>query len=413
MRIVRFLHTADWHLGRRLHGHDLATAQQAALDAIVDLAIERSVDLVVIAGDVFDRAFPAVDDIHRLADTLTRLHDAGVAIVCTAGNHDEGARLAANADLLVDAVTVVGEIATAGTATVFADADGPVAFYPLPYLDPDAARRDLAATDGPLLDRSHEAVLTEAMGRVRTDLAERRRLDHRTRAVVVAHAFVVTGEGTAEAQSDSERDIAVGGVASVPTAVFAGVDYVALGHLHRPRTVHLRGPQDPPDRPTIRYSGSLLRYSISEAEHVKSVTIVDLAADGTVALDVVPVPQPARMARLRGDLATVLSDAYAEHHDDFVEITLTDTHLPDAYLAQLHTRFPRLLRTTRERTPTGGPVDPSTDSASGPTGPAAATDAVTPMDRIRDFYTATRGEPLPAPMAAILADALERAHAQA
>jgi exonuclease SbcD len=367
------------------------------LDHVIDLAIAREVGAFVIAGDVFDRAFPSVDDVRRLNHALTRLHGAGIPIICTAGNHDEGARLAAFANLLDTQVTVVGEYGQMGEVVELRDEHGPVVFYPLPYLDPDGARRALVPADGPLLERSHEAVVAEAMRRVRADLAARRGADPTTRAVVVSHAFVIRGAETPEElrdeQSESERDIAVGGVPSVPTAVYAGVDYVALGHLHGPRTVQDSGPM-------IRYSGSLLRYSLSEAAHEKSVTIVDLDATGGCAVEVVPVPQPAGMARLRGELTDLLSDAHSAHHDDYVEILLTDDRLPDNYLAQLGQRFTRILRALPDRS----------GRASGPR-ESSPLHVVTPLDTLRNFYVASRGEEPTPEMERILTSALERAQA--
>lgn len=398
---MRFLHTSDWHLGKGLHGHDLSDAQQVALDWLIDLAISSDVDAIVIAGDIFDRAFPSVEDVRRFNRALTRMHRAGIPIVCTSGNHDEGARLAAYTDLLHPSVTIVGEFHQVGRAIEFVDDHGPVVFYPLPYLSPDGARRDLAPPGGPLLDRSHAAVIGEAMRRVRADLDERQHLDPSTRAVVVGHAFVVKGSETPEElqgeQSDSERDISVGGVPSVPADVFEGVHYVALGHLHGPRTVR-------PTFPMVRYSGSLLRYSISERNHIKSVSIVDLDADGRCTVDAVPVPQPAGMARLRGDLADLLSDAHSLHHDDYVELLLTDSRLPDNYLAQLGQRFHRILRAVPDRGP----------SASSDAGTSAGSPihAVTPLDTLRNYYAESSTEELSASMEQILIDVLERAQAQ-
>ena len=397
---MRFLHTSDWHLGKSLHGHDLTGAQEAAVNAVIDLAIERKIDAFVIAGDVFDRAFPSVEDVRRFNKALTRIHLAGIPIVCIAGNHDEGARLAAFMNLLDTSVTIVGENRQVGQAVPLADEYGPVVFYPLPYLDPDGARRDLAPEGGPLLARSHEAVVAEGMRRVRADFEERRQADPAARAVVVAHAFVVKGTETAEdllgVQSESERGISVGGVPSVPTGVFNGVHYVALGHLHGQRTVSLIDPM-------VRYSGSLLRYSISEAEHVKSVTIVDIDADGGCTVEAVPVPQPAGMARLRGDLADLISDRYTSQHDDYVEILLTDDRLPDNYLAQLGTRFTRILRAVPDRGPYAW--------AGLAEGRESPIHAVTPLDTLRNFYAESRGEEMTEAMERILVNVLERAHA--
>lgn len=400
---MRILHTSDWHLGKSLHGHDLAPAQEAALDFIVDVAIEKKVDAVIVAGDVYDRSFPSVEDVRRLNTVFTRIHEAGIPIICTAGNHDEGARLAALANLLDEGVTVVGEYHQVGMCVTLQDEHGPVAVYPLPYLHPDGARRELAPADGPLLERSHEAVVAEAMRRVRADLAIRLADDPATRAIVVSHAFVVRGQETPDElrneQSESERDIAVGGVPSVPSATYDGVHYVALGHLHGPRTVQ----QQEPGRPAVRYAGSPLRYSLSESHHIKSITIVDIDAEGLCTFEAIPVPQPAGMSRLRGELHELLSHAHSAQRDDFVEIVLTDRDVPDNFLAQLMQVFSRILKVRHEPTGAAGAVVEM--------GVPPVPDVVTPLETLRNFYAATRQEEPSEAIAAILSDALERARA--
>lgn len=394
---MRFLHTSDWHLGRGLGGHDLSAAQVAAVDHIIDVALEEHVEAFIIAGDVFDRAFPSVEDVRALNRALTRIHAAGIPVIMTAGNHDEGARLASYRGMLADGITVVGEYEQVGTAVELHDAHGPVVFYPLPYLDPDGARRVLAATPDEPLPRSHEAVMAEAMRRVRSDLQARRAEQPATRAVVIAHAFVVNGKETAQQledeQSKSERDITVGGVATVPSAVFDGVHYVALGHLHGPRDV-VAGPT------RIRYSGSLLRYSLSELRHEKSVTVVDLSAEGACTVTTHAIPQPAGMARLRGSLAEVCSDTNARHHDDFVEITLTDVRLPDNFYAQLDSRFRRILHVEQERPK---PVTGADDAG------AVAVAQLKPIDTLRNYYEHATGAQVTPRLDAVLQDVLERA----
>ncbi len=401
---MRILHTSDWHLGRGISGHDLSSAQAVAMDALIDAAIARQVQVIVIAGDVFDRAFPSVEDVRALNATLTRIHDAGIALIVTAGNHDEGARLAAFRNLLHAQVCIVGEYEQVGSAVELFDEHGPVVFYPLPYLDPDGARRALAPSPDQLLGRSHEVVMAEAMRRVRLDLDSRRQSVPSTRAVVIAHAFVVTGtESTDELlreQSGSERDIAVGGLATVPSGVFAGVDYVALGHLHGPRNVGKGG------SPLIRYSGSLLRYSISEAGHDKSCTVVEIGADGSCALEVVALPQPAGMARLTGTLAELCSEANVAHADDFVELTLTDARLPDNFYAQLAERYSRILQVLRASGGAGA-------SGIGADSSVAAPAAIAPLDTMRNFYRDSTGEEPTDALVTILQDVLERARKRA
>lgn len=394
---MRFLHTSDWHLGRDLGKHSLAEGQERALTQIVDEAIKHSVDAVVIAGDVFDRANPSPADVRRLNAALTRIHEAGIPIIMTAGNHDEGSKLAAYNNLLQKNVHVIGEYHQVVTAVELKDDHGPVIFYPLPYLNPDVARRELATEPGNWLGRSHEAVMSEAMRRVKEDLSVRKKKNAATRAVVVSHAFVVTGkESPAEIDAEtcqSERDIKVGGVPSVPSAVFQGIDYVALGHLHRP---HFVG--DPATAPTIRYSGSLLRYSISETKHEKSISLVDIDKDGSCTVTPIAITQPAGMARLSDDLASLCSGKYAQHADDFVEIEITDPRPPDNFFAMLSLHFSKILSVNIVKL-----------------GPESGSNAkieihgVAPIETLYNFYQVMTSEEANENQKQILQDVLERA----
>ena len=395
---MRFLHTSDWHLGRSISGHDLTEAQAIAVNTMIDVAIERQVHAFVIAGDIFDRAFPSVEDVRALNLAFTRIHSAGIPLIVTAGNHDEGARLAAFKNLLADAVCIVGEYNQVGKCVELRDQYGPVVFYPLPYLDPDGARRALAPSPDALLGRSHEAVMSEAMRRVREDLNTRKQADASTRAVVIAHAFVVTGRESEQElkdeQSESERDLTVGGLPTVPSAVFAGVDYVALGHLHGARTVGAGV------APHIRYSGSILRYSVSEVMHEKSCSIVEFDASGICSIETIALPQPTGMARLRGTLTELCADVYTRHADDFVELTLTDVRLPDNYYAQLTERFARILQV--KRSADLGPMGEGQHAQ-------FLTAAVTPLETMKNYYQSSTSEEPSERIVAILQDVLERA----
>ncbi|MCU1529529.1 MAG: exonuclease sbcCD subunit, partial [Frondihabitans sp.] len=298
---MRILHTSDWHLGRTLHGVDLLDHQRAFLDHLVALVAERDVDVVVVAGDVYDRAIPAVPTVALLAEALERL-SASATVIVTPGNHDSAVRLGFGSRLMRPGLRILADVSRLAEPVVVEDADGPVAFYGLPYLDPDTVRGVLAPTSPDaesrsVLPRSHEAVVSAALDRVRADLAGR--AGHRS--VVLAHAFVVGG-----APSESERDIRVGGVDAVPSEVFHGVDYVALGHLHGAQSV---GSGDP----VIRYSGSPLAFSFGEMTQVKSTALVDLDASGAVTIELVPAPVPRRLSELTGDLGDLLSGRY----DDF------------------------------------------------------------------------------------------------
>ena len=318
---MRILHTSDWHLGRSFHREGMLGHQAAYVDHLLEVVEQERVDLVVVAGDVYDRALPHVDAVRLADETLARLGSSRAMGVLTSGNHDSARRLGFSSRLIDAAgVFIRTDAGDVGTPVLLEDEHGPVAVYGLPYLDPDAVREPWG-----LPSRSHEAALTEAMLRVRADLATRRG----TRSVVLAHAFVAGAQ-----PSDSERDISVGGVSLVPTSVFDGVDYTALGHLHGRHTL----------TDTVRYSGSPLAYSFSEATQVKGSWLVDLGADGVRTTTFVEAPVPRALARLRGTLAELLDDPRHEVHEQaWVQATLTDAVRPLQAMEQLRRRFPHTL----------------------------------------------------------------------
>jgi exonuclease SbcD len=323
---MRLLHTSDWHLGRTLHGVDLLGHQAAFLDHLVEVVRAERVDAVLVAGDVYDRAIPPVEAVALLSDALGRLADL-TTVVITPGNHDSAARLGFGSALMRERVRIVAAPADLDRPVVLDGPDERVLVYGLPYLDPDVARHTLATGDEPL-PRSHAAVLGAAMDRVRADLAARRAEAGAApvRAVVLAHAFVVGG-----AASESERDIRVGGVDHAPTAVFDGVDYVALGHLHGPQRV---GAADGPT--VLRYAGSPLAYSFSEAGHTKSLALVDLGPDG-------PAQVGRRLTDLSGTLDDLLGAAGDPYTDDWVRVSVTDPQRPDDLYRRVRERFGHAL----------------------------------------------------------------------
>ncbi|MFH8570571.1 exonuclease SbcCD subunit D [Streptomyces sp. NPDC017993] len=319
---MRILHTSDWHLGRSFHRVSLLTAQRTFLDHLVETVRGRQVDAVLVAGDIYDRAVPPLAAVELFDDVLHRLADLGVPTVMISGNHDSARRLGVGSGLMRQAgIHLRTDPAACATPVLLDDEHGPVALYGLPYLEPAMVREELGARRA-----DHAEVLGAAMDRVRADLADR---PTGTRSVVLAHAFVTGG-----AVSDSERDITVGGVASVPAAVFDGVDYAALGHLHGAQTLS----------PRVRYSGSPLAYSFSEAGHRKSSWLVDLDAAGEVHAERVDCPVPRPLARLRGTLEQLLDDpALAAGEEAWVEATLTDSSRPHEPMARLAKRFPHIV----------------------------------------------------------------------
>lgn len=327
---MRFLHTADWHLGRSFHGSSLLDAQAAWLDWLVDVARERQVDAILVSGDIYDRALPPLDAIALADRALSRLVDVA-PVVAISGNHDSAGRLSFGAALLERAGVHLRTDPTRAGEPVMIDG---TAVYAIPYLEPDLVRGPLGVGE-----RGHAAVLGAAMDLVRADLAER---PAGTGSVVLAHAFVQGG-----AESASERDLSVGGVPHVPASVFSGVDYVALGHLHGPQRVGENG----------RYAGSPIAFSFSEESHHKSVVLVELGAaapdDGQQSLldapagvrhELIPCPVQRPLARISGPLDVLLADpALADAEAAWVEATITDPVRPLEAMEHLRARFPHAV----------------------------------------------------------------------
>ncbi len=312
---MRLLHTSDWHLGRSFHREDMLGAQARFVDHLVETVRAEGVDAVLVSGDLYDRALPPVDAVDLCGEALRRLAAEMVQVVVISGNHDSARRLGFGSPLM-DAAGVHVRSDPRGVGSPVLLRDG-TAVYGIPYLEPEVVR-----TEWDLPRRGHTATLTEAMRRVRADLDTRD-----ARSVVLAHAFVTGG-----AASDSERKIAVGGVESVPASVFDGVDYVALGHLHREQRVS----------ETARYSGSPLAYSFSEDNQVKGSLLVDLGV--TVRVELVEAPVPRRVARIEGRLDDLLTEErHARYEDHWLQVTLTDSDRPAGAMDRLRRRFPHTL----------------------------------------------------------------------
>jgi exonuclease SbcD len=372
---MRLLHTSDWHLGRSLHRADLRDAQATFLDSLIETVRAERVDAVLVAGDVYDRAVPSLDAVELCESALVRLRDAGARVVLISGNHDSARRLGFGSRL-VDAagVHLRTRVTDCATPVLLEDSAGPVAVYGVPYLESEAVRAELPPETG----RGHGAVLAAALDAVRGDLTGRG-----VRSVVLAHAWV--GQAV---PSDSERDITVGGVASVAASLFDGFTYSALGHLHGPQAL----------AEGLRYSGSPLAYSFSEAAHTKGSWLVELSAAGLARVEHVAAPVPRRLSTVRGTLPDLLSSpSYASVAGDWLQVTLTDAARPDEAMARLTARFPHVLVLRHE--PAGAVTTAGTY--------AARVAGRTPVEVGEAFVEHVRGTPAEDTETALLAAAIE------
>ncbi|MEA5456142.1 exonuclease subunit SbcD [Sinomonas sp. JGH33] len=326
---MKILHTSDWHLGRSFHGLGLLAVQGEWLDGLVDYVAAERVDAVLVAGDVYDRALPAVDVVALLDRTLVRLTEAGARVILTSGNHDSAVRLGFGSRLLERAgVHLRTRVAELDEPVLIGGTDGTqLAVYGLPYLEPRLVAGDLGV-DEP----GHTPVTRAALERVRADLAHRREgrpgpgLLH---AVVMAHTFASGG-----VSAESERALAVGGLDVVSAEEFAGFDYVALGHLHGRQKL----------TETIRYSGSPLAYSFGEARQSKGAWLLDFDETGLAAASEVGWTTSHRLEILRGQLDELLSDPELSSAEGACcQITLTDAERPQRAMERLRSRFPLTL----------------------------------------------------------------------
>ena len=329
---MRLLHTSDWHLGRSFHGVGMLDAQRDFIAQLVRTVTEHGVDVVLVAGDVYDRALPGVDVVRLLDDALVRLTAAGAQVVLTSGNHDSAIRLGFASRLLerggVHLRTRIESLDTplllpldqapdAGTA------EAVLAIYGIPWLEPRLVAEQLGA-DTP----SHFEVTRAATAMIRDDI-ERRSASAAVHSVVLAHTFASGG-----ISSDSERDLSIGGVGAVPLDLFDGFSYTALGHLHGRQALS----------PQVRYSGSPLAYSFSEAAHRKGGWLVDVNAEGVTSVQEVLWEAPRVLAVLRGPLEELLERPEHEWAETaYCQVTLTDAQRPARAMERLRTRFPDTL----------------------------------------------------------------------
>lgn len=371
---MRVLHTSDWHLGRLFHGAALLAEQERALARVAAIAREHAVDVVVVAGDLYDRAIPPADAVDLLADVLQEVRAGGAQVVAITGNHDSPNRVGALDPLLrAGGVTLRGRFDATAPVVVPATDGGPdLVVHPVPYQEPLAAPLVPGAGGRPRRATQQE-VLTRAVDAVRADLAGRGPV----RSVVVAHAFVAGA-----APSDSERELSVGEVDRVPTSVFDGFTYTALGHLHRPQEVG----------PRAAYSGSLLPYSFSETAP-SSVRVVEVAPDGSIGAEVVALGCERPVATIEGRLEALLADpAHRAVEGSWVRARLRDEVLPRHAMARLRDRFPHTLVLEHLRPSAAVPA----------ADPRRRATPVTDLDLATAFVAERFGRPVAADEAALL-----------
>lgn len=346
---MRFIHSADWHLGKRLLGHSLLDEQAHALDELERLCVARGADALVVAGDIYDRSVPPVEAVSLLDDFLARMSQrAKIPVILLSGNHDSAARLGFGAHLWRDSGVHLGTKLSERDAPVAITTDeGTALFYLLPFLEPEQARAEIDEQV-----HGHDAAVAAALQRVQAHAGQAStRHGKGVGRVLVGHLFCVGGQES----PDSERPLSAGGAGHVSPSTLThapwdgGWDYVALGHLHRPQVVA--------GRDHVRYSGSLLKYSVDEHTQPKAVLQVDIdlgrepgRSGERTSVEVIELSKRRDVVVLEDRFEALLTgDAYAAHAADFVAAYYTDATYVLHAAERLRERFPHLLQALPKR----------------------------------------------------------------
>lgn len=373
---MKFLHTADWHLGRQFEGQSLDDDHATVLGQIFASLLTHKPDALIIAGDIFDRAAPPESAVRLFNTFIERtIAETQSAIVIIAGNHDSADRIGAMA-MLADRrrALVRGPLSATEQPLILHDAHGPVAISALPFGYEYAARE---AFRDPAIKSPADVMRAEVA-------AARPHVPAGARWIIVAHAFV-----TGAAPSITERPLTrvAGGIETVPANVFDGAHYVALGHIHRPQTA---------GAPHIRYAGSPLAFGFDEEGNEKSFALVDLAADGTTTVDLIPF-RPRRTVRtLKGTLDAILR---LEPSDDFINVVLTEEGRLIEPMKRIRERFPSACTLTYAR---------DHKARQGVTSKPAASSLDDPATVAAEFLTHMRSTPPTPAEAHIISAALAR-----
>ena len=373
---MKLIHLSDLHLGKRVNECSMLEDQQYILGQILSLIRRERPDGVLIAGDVYDKAVPSAEAVALLDDFLVSLSQQGVQTFVISGNHDSPERMAFGGRLMEGSGVHLAPVYDGRvTPLVLSDEYGPVKLYLLPFVKPAHVRR--------WFPEREIATYTDALSAA----IEAMEVDPAVRNVLVTHQFV-----TGAARCDSE-ELSVGGTDQVDVSVFAPFDYVALGHLHGPQTV---------GRETVRYCGTPLKYSFSEAGQQKSVTVVELGEKGRVSVRTEPLVPLRDLVELRGTYQELTFRGFYEgtsYLSDYVHITLTDEEdIPDA-VRKLRVIYPNLMQLDydNKRTRAGVCLD-GVDQG----------ERKSPLELLEEFYEKQNGQPMGEEQRAFARDLMER-----
>lgn len=373
---MKLIHLSDLHLGKRLNEFSLGEDQEFILNQILEMVKAEQPDAVVIAGDVYDKAIPSIEAVSLFDEFLVRLASLHPHIFVISGNHDSPERIAFGSRLLEETGIHLSPVYGGSVEPItLQDEYGPVDFYLLPFVKPLHVRRFFPEepTD------TYTQALATAVGHMN--------LDERRRNVLVTHQFV-----TGARRSDSE-EISVGGADNVDSTVFDAFDYVALGHIHSPQHCGCE---------RIRYCGTPLKYSFSEAKDTKSITVVELQEKGNLSIRTLPLRPLRELVALRGTFAELTDKHFYENTtwaQDYVHLTLTDEEdIPDG-VGKLRLIYRNLMKLDYDNTRTR-----SNAEISG----AQAEDTRSPLELFASFYELQNNQPMTAEQLVFLEELIAR-----
>lgn len=373
---MKFLHLADLHLGKRVNGFSMLEDQAHILRQILAILDDEQPDGVLIAGDVYDKSVPSVEAVGLLDSFLTELRARGVPVLLISGNHDSPERLAFGGRVMDGCGIHISPVYDGALAPVtLHDAFGPVHVWLLPFVKPAHVRRWFPDAD----IESYTDAVAEAVAHMGIDTAARN--------VLVTHQFVTGGT-----RSGSE-ELSVGGTDNVDSGVFAPFDYVALGHLHGAQHI---------GRETIRYAGSPLKYSFSEARQHKSVTVVTLGEKGDVQVRTVALTPLRELREIRGSYDELTARSFYEHttyRSDYLHLILTDEQDVFDAMSRLRTIYPYLMTLD---------YDNARTRAAGGMSVPAETERRTPLELFEALYTRQNHQPMSEVQRAYIAQLMEQ-----
>lgn len=319
---MKFLHTGDWHIGKKLNGYDLLEEQQDVFRQVMVIAEEEQVDAIVIAGDLYDRSVPSVEAVEVFNWMMREMNiEKKYPVLAVSGNHDSSTRLETGGPWYE---TLQFHLHTRLEQALEPVEMGNVQFFLLPYFEPFAARKYFEDESLKTIQQAVSAVVEEM----------EKNFDSNKKQVLVSHFFIAGSTTT-----DSETKVTVGGLDVVPLSLLKNFDYVALGHLHHRHALRSHH---------ARYSGSLLKYSLSEADQTKGVWVVELA-DETPCIEFFPVTPLRDVKVLEESFETLMSPSYYSdiNREDYIGIRLTNKEIIPNVMNQLRSVYPRIIQLER------------------------------------------------------------------